>query len=169
MTPTVPATADRIAAWVNLQQINRVIQGRLEQRIRDQADLSWPEFEVLWRLHLAADPLHMSEIATQLIGSPSGTTRIADRLEAGGLIERETPRDNRRIVRLRLTERGRATFERADAAFRSALEEAFSGHLSEAEAAGLRRTLRKLLERNGAWLESRCDPNLAARKEPGPD
>jgi DNA-binding MarR family transcriptional regulator len=153
---------------MNLQQTNRVIQSRLEQRIRAEADLSWPEFEVLWRLHLAAEhPLLMSEIATQLIGSPSGTTRIADRLEADGLIERETPRQNRRVVQVTLTDRGRARFERADAAFRTALEEAFSGHLSEAEAAGLRRMLRKLLERNGAWLESRCDPNLAARTPGG--
>jgi DNA-binding MarR family transcriptional regulator len=149
---------------MNLQQANRVIQGVLEQRIRAEADLSWPEFEVLWRLHIAAEhPLQMSEIATQLIGSPSGTTRIADRLEADGLIQRETPRENRRIVRVTLTGRGQARFERADAAFRAALDEAFSGHLSESEAAELRGTLRKLLERNGAWLESRCDPNLAAK------
>ncbi len=154
-----PAGArDRVAAWMNLQQANRVIQGLLEDRLRAQADLSWAEFEVLWRLRLAAgQPLQMSEIATQLLGSPSGTTRIADRLEAAGLIRRITPRENRRVVQVMLTARGRRVLGQADSAFREALQAAFAAHLTEPEVASLRRTLRKLLERNGAWLEARCE------------
>jgi len=93
---------------MNLQQASRVIQGTLEEKLRDESDLSWAEFELLWRLQLAdGHPLRMNEIAEQLLGSPSGTTRIVDRLETERLIARETPRDNRRVVHVRLTERGR--------------------------------------------------------------
>src|ERR1700737_3584468 len=142
---------DQVGTWINLQQTFRVIQARIDERLRAETDLSWPEFELLmrlelaadplqmseiaaqlvgspggtrgiaerlraetalsWpefellmRLELAADPLQMSEIAAQLVGSPSGTTRIADRLEKDGLIVRATPRENRRIVRVQLTE-----------------------------------------------------------------
>jgi DNA-binding MarR family transcriptional regulator len=145
---------------MNLQQAGRVIQSALEEALNAKADLSWAEFELLWRLQLAdGHPLRMNEIAEQLLGSPSGTTRIVDRLEAERLIVRETPRDNRRVVQVQLTERGRTRLAAADRAFKDALANAFSAHLSESEVLTLRKLMRKLLEGNGAWAEARCDPN----------
>ena len=150
---------EQVTTWINLQQVNRVLEGVLEHRVREVADLSLPEYEALFRLEIASGyPLHMSEIASQLINSPSGMTRIADRLERDGLIERETPPDNRRVVLIRLTDRGREVLERADQAFRGALEESFSSHLSEGDLADLRRLMRKLLEGNSAWTAARCSP-----------
>jgi DNA-binding MarR family transcriptional regulator len=164
MSAKVPAAAtkERVAAWVNLQQTNRVIQAAVEERLKAETDLSWAEFEALWRLELAADhPLQMSEIAEQLLGSPSGITRMADRLERDGLIARETPRENRRIVHVRLTERGESVLTDARRAFGQALGESFSAHLTEPEITSLRRLMRKLLEGNGAWVDARCNPGFA--------
>src|ERR1700716_1052020 len=102
------------------------------------------------RLQVAASrPLQMSEIAAQLVGSPSGTTRIADRLEKEGLIVRETPRENRRIVRVPLTDHGRRVLVEANQTFRTTLQETFGDHLGDDEVAELRRALRHLLEENG--------------------
>src|SRR5260370_35251099 len=95
-----PAPQEQVSTWINLHQTARVIQARLEERLQDSTNLSWPEFELLMRLQVAAGhPLQMSEIAAQLVGSPSGTTRIADRLEKAGPIVAETPRENRRSAR----------------------------------------------------------------------
>lgn len=153
---------ESVAAWVNLQQANRVIQALVEDKLQAEAHLSWPEFEVLWRLQLATDePLQMHDIAEQLIGSPSGITRMADRLERDGLIKRETPPGNRRVVHARLTAHGEAAVQRARRAFAGALDDAFSAHLSDADVIALRRLMRRLLEANGAWVESRCDPKFA--------
>jgi DNA-binding MarR family transcriptional regulator len=150
---------EQVTAWMNLQQVNRVLEGVLERRVREVADVSLPEYEALFRLQIASDhPLLMSEISSQLINSPSGMTRIADRLEKGGLIERRTPPDNRRVVLVKLTERGREVLDRADRAFRSALEESFGSYLSESELADLRGLMRKVLEGNGAWTAARCSP-----------
>jgi DNA-binding MarR family transcriptional regulator len=158
------ASQDQVTTWINLHQTARVIQGRIEERLRAETNLSWPEFELLMRLEAAADhPLQMSEIAAQLVGSPSGTTRIADRLEKDGLIVRATPRENRRIVRVQLTEHGRKVLGEADQTFRTTLQETFGDHLGDHEVAELRRALRHLLEKNGAWQEARCDPTLAKR------
>jgi len=155
------ASLDRIATWINLYQAVRVIQARIDERLRAETDLSWPEFELLMRLEVAADrPLQMSEIAAQLVGSPSGTTRIADRLEKDGLIVRETPRENRRIVRVQLTDHGRKVLGEANQTFHSTLQETFGDHLGDNEVAELRRALRHLLEKNGAWQEARCNPIL---------
>lgn len=150
-------------AWLNLQQVNRVLDGILEHRLRAETDLSMAEYEVLFRLHVASDrPLQMNEIATMLLSSPSGTTRIADRLEVARLITREVPRDNRRVVRVTLTERGQKALAKADAVFRQALQEAFAAHLDESDLNELRRLMRKVLEGNGAWNEARCSPAMEA-------
>src|SRR5207245_8177238 len=120
------ATQDQVSTWINLHQTGRVIQARLEERLNKETNLSWAEFELLMRLQIsAAHPPQMSEIAAQLVGSPSGTTRIADRLVRDGLIVRETPRENRRIVRVQLTERGRQVLAEADETFRTTLQDAF--------------------------------------------
>lgn len=155
------APAVRVSTWINLQQANRVIEGALETRLQSSVNLSLAEFELLMRLEVAAGhPLQMSQIAAQLINSPSGTTRIADRLERAGLIERETPKENRRVVHVKLTDKGNEVLRRADQAFREGLHEVFGSHLTEDEVASLRATLRKVLEGNSAWSEERCDPNL---------
>jgi DNA-binding MarR family transcriptional regulator len=155
------ASRDRVVAWMNLQQTNRVIEAALEERLQARTNLSWPEFELLWRLQLAADqPLRMNEIADQLLGSPSGITRMADRLEKDKLIARETPKENRRVVLVRLTERGRGVLAEARRVFGDALGDTFSAHLSDAEVSSLRRLMRKLLEGNGAWEDHRCEPGL---------
>src|SRR3982074_1701720 len=117
------------------------------------------------RLEGSSDrPLQMREIAPHAVGSPSGTTGSADRLEKDGLIVRETPRENRRIVRVQLTDRGRTVLAEADEAFRLILQEPFGDHLTENAVSELRGSLRKLLEENGAWQEARCDPGLATPK-----
>ena len=153
------ASSDQVSTWINLQQTNRVIEAALEARLHEAVDLSLAEFELLMRLQVAADrPLQMSQIAAQLINSPSGTTRIADRLEKAGLIERETPRENRRVVHIKLTDQGRSVLDQANQAFRETLDEAFASHVTQDEVTSLRATLRKLLEANGAWSEERCDP-----------
>ncbi|HEX2646539.1 MAG TPA: MarR family transcriptional regulator [Candidatus Dormibacteraeota bacterium] len=149
---------------MNLQQASRVLEARLEHRMRTEAELSMPEYELLFRLKMAPDhPLLMGEIAELLINSPSGATRIADRLEKDGLITRETPRDNRRVVQVTLTKRGQHVLEKADQVFRDALRESFAGHLTDSDLDDLRRLMRKLLEGNGAWQDARCSPALEPR------
>ena len=159
--PVAGTQRERIVAWLNLQQTSRVLQSRLEERLGAEAGLSWLEFELLWRLRSSdGRALQMSEMAAQLLASPSGLTRIADRLEGKRLIDRDIPRDNRRIVRVTLTEMGREVLAKADHTFAATLRESFSGHLSDDEVQFLRRITRRLLENNGAWAPDRCEPGL---------
>jgi len=164
---TATSAREKIAAWLNLQQAYRVVETALEDALSSATGLSWPEYEVLFRLNIAAGrPLRMNEIAAQLLAGPSSITRIADRLDRAGLITRETPPDNRRVVRARLTDHGRHVLARADQAFLTALDQSFSSHLPAADRASLRRILKAVLEANGAWDPARCDPG-AGRSEQG--
>lgn len=153
--------SERVATWINLGQTARVIQGLIDERLRKASGLSSIEFELLWRLRAASGRQpRMNEIAGQLLVSKSGITRLVERLEAGGLLVRATPAENRRVVHARLTHKGEAALVRAEAAFAAGFNEAFSSHLTNAEVQAMHRTLRKLLERNGAWTEERCAPEL---------
>lgn len=158
---TIDEAKIQVASWLNLQQANRVLDDVLNRRVQEAAGISMPEYEVLFRLSVTAGrPLLMAEIATELLASPSGATRIADRLQKDGLIARKTPRDNRRVVQVSLTPRGKRVLDKADRAFRSALGESFSSHLSASDLDVLRRLMRKLLEGNGAWTDARCSPGV---------
>ena len=159
------AARGRAVTWLNLQQASRVTQGRLEARLEAEAGLSWPEYELLFRLQFAGGrPLQMAEIADRLLASPSGITRLADRLVVKGLIGRQVPDDNRRVVRVTLTELGRKKLESADRIFHDFLERSFAEPLTSEEVQVLRSVLRKLLEHNGAWAPDRCDPAPRAER-----
>ena len=158
---TATGRREKIAAWLNLQQAYRVVETALDDALRSAAGLSWPEYEVLFRLNIAAGrPLRMNQIAAQLLAGPSSITRIADRLDRDGLISRETPPDNRRVVRVRLTDQGRQVLAHADQAFLTALDRSFSSHLPAPDVSVLRRILKTVLEGNDAWDAARCDPGL---------
>ena len=158
---TIDEARVQVAAWLNLQQASRVLDGAFDQRLKAAAGLSMAEYEALFRLsHAGGKPMQMAQIATQLIASPSGTTRIVDRLERDGLITRHTPEENRRVVEINLTPKGRRILEKADRAFRGALRETFSANLSTREIETLRVLMRKLLEGNDAWSDARCSPGL---------
>ena len=49
------ANQDQVTTWINLHQTVRVIQAKLEERLRSATDLSWPEFELLMRLQVSAE------------------------------------------------------------------------------------------------------------------
>ena len=148
---------------MNLVQAYRVIQAVVEERLEAETGLCWSEVEALMRL--SASPgrrLKMIDLAEQLLVSKSGITRLVDRLEANGLISREIPPENRRVIYGRITEAGLQALEAARRIFMAGLGDAFSRHLSEREVAQLRRILRKLLEGNGAWEDERCLPAFDA-------
>ncbi|HEY0717687.1 MAG TPA: MarR family transcriptional regulator [Streptosporangiaceae bacterium] len=59
--------------------------------------------------------LNLSQLAEALSALPSSASRLCDRLEAAGLLIRDTGRASRRVVSLRLTPEGAALLEQARA------------------------------------------------------
>ena len=57
--------------------------------------------------------LNLSQLAEALGALPSSASRLCDRLEAAGLLARDTGRASRRAVSLRLTPEGEALLEQA--------------------------------------------------------
>jgi DNA-binding MarR family transcriptional regulator len=148
---------ERLGAWVTLVQVNQVVEAALEQQLRASVGVSLAEFEVLVRLSgTPQGRLKMIEIANLQLASKSGITRIVDRLVQDGLVSREVPPENRRIVYAAITPAGTEALRRGRAVFFEELERTFLRHLNESDVRALRRTLRKLLVGNGIWDQERC-------------
>jgi DNA-binding MarR family transcriptional regulator len=66
------------------------------------------------KLLLEVGQLSLTELSRRLASQNSTVTGIADRLEAGGLVVRERDPDDRRVWRVRLTDKGRSIAARAE-------------------------------------------------------
>ena len=79
-------------------------------------DLTPQQFNVLRILRGAGKPgLPTLEIATRMVQHTPGITRLIDRLEKKGLVERSRAPEDRRQVWCRITRDGRALIRRLDA------------------------------------------------------
>jgi DNA-binding MarR family transcriptional regulator len=86
------------------------------------------QFNVL-RILRGARPgsLSGSEIANRMIADDPDLTRLLDRLEAAGLIEKERDTRDRRVVNVRITADGLERVEAASVAVRKRLESEWGG------------------------------------------
>jgi DNA-binding MarR family transcriptional regulator len=159
----------RFHAWLNLLQGYSVVSARVEAKLEASGGLSLAEHEVLVRLAQApARRLRMFDLASLLLLSKSGATRLVDRLERRGFVARRMSPQDRRVVLATLTDEGQQTYERARPVVAAAIEEYFSQHLTDDDVTDLRVALRKLLEGNGEWAESRCSPAYEEAPAPFP-
>jgi DNA-binding MarR family transcriptional regulator len=158
---------EELGAWINLVQARDIVAVALERRLQAGAGVSLAEHEVLVRLATAPGKrLRMLDLATLLLVSKSGITRLVDRLTREGWVRRELSDLDRRFVYAALTERGHAKVRASVPVFAEAVRDVFLRHVSEQDVADLRRILRKLLEGHGLWSDARCSPAIGT---PQPD
>jgi MarR family 2-MHQ and catechol resistance regulon transcriptional repressor len=106
------ADDDRITAYGLFLEAFTAITAHIERELEASAGLSRHEFEVI--LRLARTPGHhlrMTELAWAANLSTSGMTRLVDRLETAGLVERATCPSDRRGLEAVLTAKGQAVVE----------------------------------------------------------
>jgi DNA-binding MarR family transcriptional regulator len=85
------------AAWTGLLRARERIAQELDRALEHEHAISLAEFDVLVQLEGAPDrSLRMAELASAVLLTRSGLTRLVDRLERRGLVERHTcPSDAR--------------------------------------------------------------------------
>lgn len=127
-------TTDEAAAWGGFLSIHGRLSKRLEENLRRTAGLSHAEYEVLLRLSLEDDGrLRIQELAAESILTHSGTSRLVDRLQGAGLVERAGAEEDRRGSYAVLTEQGRDHFLKAAREHTTLVRELFLSHFSPAE------------------------------------
>ncbi|MEO7243793.1 MAG: MarR family transcriptional regulator [Rubrivivax sp.] len=133
-------------AWALLLATHASLVERIEAALAaaQLPSLAW--YDVLWALERAGDGrLRMHELAQRVVLSRSNLTRLADRLEAAGLIGRERCPDDRRGAYAVLTPAGRALRKRMWPLYRAQIETLFASHLSAQEATTLSDLLTRIL------------------------
>jgi MarR family transcriptional regulator, organic hydroperoxide resistance regulator len=97
---------------------------RLTKELARGAQLTGPQLTVLKGLEQIG-PLSLTELSERIRAQNSTVTGIIDRMEREGLVIRERLKTDRRVVEIRLTEKGRAIAEQVPIApmemFRDAL------------------------------------------------
>jgi len=81
-----------------------------------------PQFNALMDI-ARSGPLTMGDLCQHLYLASSTVTDLVDRMERAGLVERERDAVDRRVIRLHLTERGRAVIDQVMAARSAYLRE----------------------------------------------
>ena len=112
-----PSDDDLITAWGLVSEAMTSIGPKLLHGITpDGRDMAGPWFEVLIRLQRTPEyQLPMSRLAREVSLSTGGFTKLADRLEKEGYLERHKCSGDRRVVYATLTDQGLAFIETARA------------------------------------------------------
>ena len=111
-----PPTDAELLTWERLLRFHRRTLARLDDDLRDAADLRLDDYDVLHQLSIAeGGRLRMGELADRMLIAPSSCSRIVDRLVRRDLVERDRDPVDRRVVWAGLTREGRRRHRRAAA------------------------------------------------------
>lgn len=132
-------------AWVAFLRAHAHVVRVLDAELRDEVGLPLTWYDVLVQLSEAGGEVRMSELADRLLLSRSATTRLIDRVERAGLVERCIPADDARGRTVSLTEPGRATLRSAAVVHLRGVQRHFGRHLDEEEAAVVARVGRRVV------------------------
>ena len=104
-----PLPPDPGPLFQRLLHVAALVEARLEGAVAPTG-LSLAKLGVLQHLVEAGEPLALGQLAERIACVKSNVTQLVDRLEAEGLVRRETDPSDRRVVRAVITPEGQRRF-----------------------------------------------------------
>jgi DNA-binding MarR family transcriptional regulator len=123
--------------WLRLLATTRLVSQEIRRRLRVEFNVTLPQFDVLAQLYREQEGLRLGDLSKRTMVSNGNVTGLVERLEADGLIRRETLDSDRRVTVARLTETGAQKFTAMAAAHEGWLRDM----MGDVDAATLRVTL----------------------------
>ncbi|WP_089102063.1 MarR family winged helix-turn-helix transcriptional regulator [Streptomyces hyaluromycini] len=149
MADTVWLDQRQLDAWRAFLLVSSLIERQVEQQLRDDAQLSHQQYEVLSRLADAPDgELRMTVLADVALTSKSGLTYQVTQLEKAGLVRRRSSAGDDRGVVASLTDAGLERVRATAPGHAGLVRTLFVDGLSDDEFDGLTRGLGALVD----WL-----------------
>jgi DNA-binding MarR family transcriptional regulator len=142
---TIRSDDPRLEAWRAFLRAHARVTRRLERELQAEASMALADYDVLVQLAVADEHrLRMSELADRLLLSRSGITRLIDRLERDGLVERAVCESDRRGQWAGLTDAGRERLREASPTHLRGIAEHFLDRIPTDELDRMRRTLERV-------------------------
>jgi DNA-binding MarR family transcriptional regulator len=137
------------------------LQRGIHSDVERATGISGPWLEVLLRLHRTpGGALRINEIASQVTLPASSFSRLADQMEAEGLVARSPDPAHRRATLLRMTPYGEERFAEIWKIFEPSLRARFGRVLSDQELDALEVISRKLRDANQPGRETDTPPQI---------
>ena len=146
----VGVNTPQMEAFREVMRAEDALRRLLDWELRQERGLSLSEYVVLLALRYApGGSLPLGALCGEVQLTRSGVTRLVDRMEAAGTVERKAAPTDRRTVRAAITEQGRDELRKAWSVHRRGIDQHFGAYFSDAEAATLRELLRRVVPEPG--------------------
>ena len=127
--------------WIWLLRFNIHSSKKLQEDL-EKLDLTPPQYYVLATIgYLGGVPF--SEIGAKMMVTVSNLTGIVDRLEEKGMVVRERDKHDRRVIHVKLTDKGKKLYKVSVNTFENSVSQLFS-RLDKTQQKELSTLLRKL-------------------------
>ncbi len=134
-------------AWMALVRTYARLWDQVEAQMRQDSGLTMPRYDVLMQLDLAGGRLGLTELASSIVLSPSGLSKLLDRMEASELIRREPDPSDARSTFARITPRGRSMVRKARDRHHEWLQQVVGDALDDRDVVDLTRIMQRIAER----------------------
>jgi len=134
-----------LRVWLSFLGAQHRVLNALDRELQREHGISLAYYEVLLFLSRSSDrQMRMAELARTVLLSPSGLTRLVDRMEADGTVERLPCPGDARASNAHLTDKGFQKLRASAQTHVRGIREHFLDRVGEAEREGLRCALERL-------------------------
>ncbi|MFE0425692.1 MarR family winged helix-turn-helix transcriptional regulator [Streptomyces sp. NPDC058953] len=132
----------KVGVWRSFMEIHQAVLGEIERELAARHRLSVSEFDTLVNIPLAG--IRLKDLRERTVLTQSAVSRMADRLQARGLVVRTPIEEDQRGAMIQLTDEGRKLLRAAVRTNAEVVERLFADRLSREELVALRGLLGRL-------------------------
>lgn len=149
-----PFSNEEATVWRGLLAVHLRVLQELDRELTRRHRLPVREFDALITLFRAPDRrLRMSELAERVLLSPSGLTRMIERLERDGLVQRRVDPGDARSYHAILTDQGAQRLAETRVTHNAIIRKLFMDRLDAGQLSDLSAIWRKVLREQASLLE----------------
>jgi DNA-binding MarR family transcriptional regulator len=142
----MPADAESrwMPSWLALVRTHTRLWEQVQAQMRRDNGLTMARYDVLAHLDMAGGRLGLTELATAILLSQSGLSKLLDRMEAAGLVRRDPDPRDARAAFAAITPRGQSLVRKARDSHHEFLRQTFAAALDDADLADLARIMDRI-------------------------
>src|SRR4051794_10923246 len=131
-------------AFLALLRTHARLKDQLEVDVRRHSGLTVARYDVLMHLDMAGGRLRLGDLAEAVVLSPSGLSKLLDRMQDSGLVDRQPDPDDARSTFAAITAPGRATVRKTRPRHHAFLQHVFGDALDDQDLGDLTRIMARL-------------------------